>query len=159
VIHSDATFFFKLLLSSFFFSHHFKLVIDSWQPNKQNGRRLHRYYIVFFVHRPTTNVREERANAKSRENEELYVACYRRNTLARWLPSTYEEQVCMWKLERKKWEREWEKSCPYINLCACSLSVVRLSLSFSSTSFLFFTRRSSSKQQTTKMREIVHSKF
>jgi hypothetical protein len=79
VIHSFA--FFKLLLSSFFlsspsYSHyhcHFKLLVDSWQRNKQNGRRrrIRRYYIVFFVHCPTTDVKKKRAREnRERENEE-----------------------------------------------------------------------------------------
>ncbi len=76
VIHSSI--FFKLLLSSFCLflyshshhhHHHFKLVADSWQRNKQNGRRLCRYCSVLFVHRPTTDVREERAKTRERERE------------------------------------------------------------------------------------------
>ncbi len=76
VIHSSI--FFKLLLSSFCLflhshsHHHFKLVADSWQRNKQNGRRLCRYCSVLFVHRPTTDVREERAKTRERERRIQY---------------------------------------------------------------------------------------
>lgn len=178
MIHSSAFFF--LRTSSFF---RCASLLNTWKFSLSiHGNETNKTVVVvitlsslFIARRRTLGKERARENTNRARKEErekdwriVYVCavCYRRNMAIHWLPATSRESkcMCMRKLERKKWEREkwrereWENKCPYIKLCVCSLSIVRLSLSFSSTSDLLFFRQSSSKQQTTNMREIVHSK-
>lgn len=77
------------------------LIVDSWQRNKQNGRR---YYVLVVVHCSTTDVRKgkskrERKHEARKESDwrivYVCVGCYRRNMPIRWLPATSQESKCV----------------------------------------------------------------
>ncbi len=140
------------VLSSFFLAFSTLQTRCRFMATKQTKRpsssssSSHRYYIVFFVHCPTTDVEKERAREnREREIEREWrifcVVCYPRNMLIRWLPATLlREQVCVCAKvrEKKVRERKRELMSLYKAMCLFVVNCSPLSIVFFNIiSFLF----------------------